>query len=711
VYGNPAIDLGNDIVVMAAEYTLTAPHGYAAYQWQNGSTSESFVVDQPGEGLYHVTVTDGHQCSNADTVRVTLNVSDIGISRILSPATSCIPSDSIMVSIRLKNTGNLPVASGQTIRLNYLFEGGAEGRDSVLLSNIFLPGDSIDFVFHQKARVLRGTWYNFNATLNFGADMRVLNNTLLVPVGIFDSPVVDLGEDYKVVTAINYTLDAGPGFISYLWNDGSTGRTMTINTPGINKCSVLVTDINGCKAFDEISIMMTVPDVGITGILNPVTGCGSGTPGHVKIALRNEGNGDIDKAAGIFVTYSINGQPIVRENVLLNSVFEKGSVIDYTFRKEENFNITGQYVIVTTIEYESDLLPANNIMTSNFNISESPVISLGRSDTLIISEPLTLSVPSGYASYKWQDGSSGNSFEIRQLGASMYALEVAGNNGCTSKDSVYVIFDSPDIGITRIIAPVTSCNAGSGNKTIYMEVINNGFTRIPANIGIPISYSINNGISVSKSIFLVSPLEPSKTGILSFDSGYDFSQAGIFNLKINLENDDRNLSNNTVTSTVTIWEKPLVEIGGGSDTLKNVSLPVNLDAGAGHAFYIWQDNSRNSRLQATKEGIYWVKVTDSNGCFSYDSVYVISGELKEFPGKIKIYPNPVKEILHLSVEMDFVLNFKLEFFSLVTILYREDFRDIQNADIEIDVRRYPPGMYFLRVKTDQSEQVLKVIVN
>lgn len=710
VYGRPAIDLGNDVALMSAEYTLTAPHGYSSYLWQNGSTSESFVVDQPGKGLYHVTVKDEHQCTNTDSVYVTLNVTDLTISRILTPATSCISSDSILVSLRLKNTGNLTVTAGQSIRLSYLFEGGASGDELLVLSDNLLPGDSTDFNFHQKARVVRGTSYNFTASLDYGGDIRASNNTITIPVGIFQSPVVNLGEDYKVVAAISHTLDAGPGYSSYLWNDGSTGRTMTINTPGINKCSVLVKDINGCTAFDEISLMMAVPDIGITGILSPVTSCSSGAPDHVRIAIRNEGNWDIDASAGIFVTYSINGQPSVREKVMLNSVFEKGSMINYTFTKDENF-VAGQNVIVTAIEYESDLQATNNTLTSSFIISASPSINLGPADTLMINEPLTLSVPPGFSVYKWQDGSSGNTFDILNPGSSWYLVEVTGSNGCISKDSLYVIYDSQDIGINRIIAPVTACIAGSATRTVYMEVINNGFYRIAANSGIPISYSINNGAPVTRTVFLTSPMEPSKTGILSFDSGYDFSEAGIYHLTINLENPDKNISNNTISSTVTIWKKPFVEIGGGADTL-NVSLPIKLDAGAGYSSYIWQDNSRSSRHEATMAGQYWVKVTDNNGCFASDSVFIVSDEMRNFPGKITIYPNPVSEILHLKIEMDVQLSLRLELFSFAnSLLYSEEFGDIQNADLEINVRRYLPGLYFLRVTAGESQQVLKVIVN
>ena len=286
---SPVINLGNDVVVQAPEYVLSAPLGYSSYSWQDGSTGETFTVNQQGQWLYSVTVTDEHLCTGSDSVNVTLNVTDIAISRILSPVTTCSLSDTLSVSIRLKNSGNQPLPAGQIISLSYLINGVSIVNDSLIFSKIFMPGDSIDFVFRQKARVVRGLWYNFSALINYSADMRLSNNTLLVPVGVFAAPSVNLGEDYKVVAALYHVLDAGAGYSSYLWNDGSTGRTFTITTPGINTCSVLVTDINGCTAYDEISIMLAVPDIGITEIINPKTSCSSEVPKNVTVAIRESG--------------------------------------------------------------------------------------------------------------------------------------------------------------------------------------------------------------------------------------------------------------------------------------------------------------------------------------------------------------------------------------------------------------------------------------
>ncbi len=50
-----------------------------------------------------------------------------------------------------------------------------------------------------------------------------------VDVPIYSYPVVNLGNDTLICENDSITLDAGAGFISYLWNNGATSRTITVN--------------------------------------------------------------------------------------------------------------------------------------------------------------------------------------------------------------------------------------------------------------------------------------------------------------------------------------------------------------------------------------------------------------------------------------------------------------------------------------------------
>ena len=66
-------------------------------------------------------------------------------------------------------------------------------------------------------------------------------------------PIIDLGADTTLICAgTSETLDAGTGFASYLWSDGSTAQTLSATTAGTY--TVTGTDANGCSASDSMVI-------------------------------------------------------------------------------------------------------------------------------------------------------------------------------------------------------------------------------------------------------------------------------------------------------------------------------------------------------------------------------------------------------------------------------------------------------------------------
>lgn len=71
-----------------------------------------------------------------------------------------------------------------------------------------------------------------------------------VTVVVNTPPTVNLGADDSLCIGSSTLLDAGQGFGSYLWSDGSTGQTLLVSAAGTY--SVTVTDANGCSNADTI---------------------------------------------------------------------------------------------------------------------------------------------------------------------------------------------------------------------------------------------------------------------------------------------------------------------------------------------------------------------------------------------------------------------------------------------------------------------------
>ena len=83
------------------------------------------------------------------------------------------------------------------------------------------------------------------------------NNNTMEDTIVIKGPV-NLGDDITIYTDQIYTLDAGPGFSTYLWNDSSANQTLTVDGSvagtGTHTYYVVVTDTNGCVSSDTILI-------------------------------------------------------------------------------------------------------------------------------------------------------------------------------------------------------------------------------------------------------------------------------------------------------------------------------------------------------------------------------------------------------------------------------------------------------------------------
>jgi hypothetical protein len=714
-YGYPNSDLGPDTVVLASEYELSPVPGYAEYLWQDGSNSESFKVDEPGTGMYYVFMSDENQCSSSDTVLVTLHVMDMALEELIAPATSCELSESIIVSARIRNMGNMNLPAGETINMAYLIDGGSLQEEAILLTEDLLTGHAIDFTFSKTESVQTGQWYDFTVFVDYGNDSRSWNDTVTQSVGVFEAPALDLGEDQQVITDLEYTLDAGPGFTSYLWQDGSEDQTFTISEPGIGVYAVTVTDANGCSVYDETEVMLAVPDIGVGTLSHPQTTCHLDSSEQIQVEIKNFGNWDIEPGADISVAYSINGGEAVVESVVLESTLENGSVHMHTFTRAEDFRSPGRYEIVAYTIYASDLIPANDIVLVNVDHFGSPVIDIGQGkDSILVFEPITLSATSGYPSYLWQDGSTGEDFFIENPSEGLYAVGVTGDNECVTIDSVYVAYDRPDIELSQIVSPVSSCQLAQDLQP-SIEIMNRGFYRISTADTITITYSVDGGSSVIEQHHLESDLQPGQSVVLTFGSAYDFSGTGLYHLQASvIWSRDEDRSNNVLINEVNVWDPPVVQIAGGEDTLIS-ELPVTLDAGLGYTTYIWQDKSTNSSYEVTEEGLYWVAVTNVYGCADQDSVYVgtstATGEDFILQDQISIYPNPAHEVLNVAFNLEQEQDVILELYNVTnSLVYRVDLRRVMLNETRIDVQDLAPGAYFLRIIAGDQLKSLPVII-
>jgi hypothetical protein len=75
------------------------------------------------------------------------------------------------------------------------------------------------------------------------------------------------------------------------------------------------------------------------------------------------------------------------------------------------------------------------------------------------------------------------------------------------------------------------------------------------------------------------------------------------------------------SATLTILAQPTLNLGADKHLCPGGK--VTLNAGTGYASYLWNNGATTKNIDAAEQGMYSVTVTDANGCWNTDDLYVI----------------------------------------------------------------------------------------
>ncbi|OQP60693.1 hypothetical protein A3860_32355 [Niastella vici] len=281
------VDLGPDIgICKKSKLTLSAGSGFRSYQWNNGSTDSTLTVFNPGK--YFVQAED--YCSNIfkDTIQVTA-VPDIPFDlgpdlekcnndtlNIVAPGSFLLYTWSPVYAISSPSGSTVQVWPASDTSYSVIAEVGrgctvfdtvritVKNSPPVYLGNdtSLCAGNSIllkasagfnSYSWHdgttgQTYLANHKGFYQVLATYNNGC---VSKDTLEIK-NVFPLPVVDLGKDIDICANETHTFNAGNGFRSWLWQDGSGQSTYNANKPGLYW--VQVNDLNNCTNSDTVAI-------------------------------------------------------------------------------------------------------------------------------------------------------------------------------------------------------------------------------------------------------------------------------------------------------------------------------------------------------------------------------------------------------------------------------------------------------------------------
>ncbi|HMQ88327.1 MAG TPA: gliding motility-associated C-terminal domain-containing protein [Flavilitoribacter sp.] len=328
---------------------------------------------------------------------------------------------------------------------------------------------------------------------------------------------VELGGDTSLLcVGQSLQLDATNPLATYSWQDGSTGPTYNVTTPGTYK----VTVVNGCGTrTDQIQISyinqpptvsfgpdqtlcpgqtITLDATNPFGVYQWQNGASTPTftvngPGVYSVQVTNACGLDTDE---ITVDYI---EPISLE-LGADQVLCKGTDVTFnvtqadglTYKWQDGstnpiYNVTesGAYSVTVTTQCETK--------TDQVNITfiEDPVVELGPDQTICEGESITLDITIPGAGYNWSDGSTAPARQIDQSGE--YAVTVTtACNQLTDRMRLTVI-DSihTELGRDTFICggEVIVLDASAGTQATYQW--STGETKPTLTVREPGVYSVN----------------------------------------------------------------------------------------------------------------------------------------------------------------------------------------------------------------------------
>ncbi len=357
---------------------------------------------------------------------------------------------------------------------------------------------------------------------------------------------------------------------------------------------------------------------------------------------------------------------------------------------------------------------------------------------------------SGNFTYIWNTGAT--SANLANVAADIYSVTISDTTGGCDVTQFVMVTEDTDLEIALTGEDVTCSGNGSAEVTIsggvspYQIMWENSATtdsigNLPVGI-YSVSVMDSAGCSLSDSVeigsaatFDITPTithascdgtTPGSIGVAPSGGSppYTYSWSTGSSNAIQY-----NLSGGTYTVTVTdgggcsIIESYTVNSGNSL----SVSITNNgntLEADAPNAVsYQWYyggnpiQGATQSTYTITQSGVYWVVVTDANGCElesePIETSFIDGVEELEGVNEISIYPNPSSGIIYAALD---VTHHQKLTISLINAVGQEVISETFNTttgkkQIELNVEGYADGAYILKVSNAKSSVYRKVIVN
>jgi hypothetical protein len=434
-----------------------------------------------------------------------------------------------------------------------------------------------------------------------------------VNVSVTPIPVTASASSTQFCAGNSTTLSAS-GATSFNWMPGNVSGSTYMDTPASTTTyTVTGTDPNGCSATAQITITVDQPPpvavsasnasvcIGSSSTLT-VTGAstyswssgGTGTSETVSptsattyTVTGTDANGCVNTAT---ITVNVNALPTVTASAANGTICEgspetliASGASSYSW-SSGGTNATEIVTPVTNSTYTVTGTDANgceNTAMVTVNVNPAPVVSLG-ADITQCGGSVTLDAQNAGATYNW---SSGGSSQTENISASAtVTVTVTDVNGCSGSDDIAIV-----------INPVPSVNLGPD-----ISACDSVSALLDAQ---------NAGASYMWSTSATTQTIPVNT-------------AGTY--YVDVTNSDGCTTRDSIM--LSINASPVVALGADMTVCGG---PAILDAQNAGSSYMWSDLSVTQTISVPASGIFYVTVTDANGCMGSDTIGVTINPLPD----------------------------------------------------------------------------------
>jgi len=295
-------------------------------------------------------------------------------------------------------------------------------------------------------------------------------------------------------------------------------------------------------------------------------------------------------------------------------------------------------------------------------------------------DSVLLYTESGYDTYAWLNGNTGeiisteDSVFVNETGNYTVSISNAHCSTTSLVDAEVIVNEFPDVTIT-IDGETEFCKGESVTLSVPPGAENYAWF---VDFSIPIGNN-ENSITVTE------------TGSYRIEASNDVCLQGSGGIEI------------------TVFEVDIFALSIMANTLTSIEA----------VDYQWFLNDEpiagatNQSYEAQEDGEYFVEITDNNGCKGFsEKTNIVISNLNEIDilSQFEVFPNPTKDVIQIQLASEMPTNFEIILKTIDGKILKSLNQEVyQNATLEIDLKDYPTGVYFINLINERGIASKKIV--